>query len=380
MSELLQKFIQTWIGDLALPQVEIADAAVKTQEGFNVSLPGFSLNPGSSIEGDLNHPFQAIASVIDRNHPVPIVGFFENLVVTGSRFSVLADNGHLLRDAAYLNRTLVSHFTPLLAPDTTLVEKELSGDCVWIIGSSSSSNNYWHWTTQALPAIQHCIDFLEQEGINSWRILTRPLSNFQKQSLELLGIGPDSIHELQKFELAVTPRAAYSNLLRLDFSPSGHRGVIAKRFRHAVEIDSQRRPSRKTYFARTDVSRRKLVNETDLIEALENLGFSCFVPGELSVYEQVKVAAESEVIVGPHGAGMTNVLFASPGTKVLEIGRDSYRNAANVTLGMSSGVSYYLDIFKNSNGEKHSGETTVDISAVRATLVKMSGTRKADST
>jgi len=40
---------------------------------------------------------------------------------------------------------------------------------------------------------------------------------------------------------------------------------------------------------------------------------------ELSVFEQAQMFNAAQVIVGPHGSGFANLIFARPGTPVIEI-------------------------------------------------------------
>jgi capsular polysaccharide biosynthesis protein len=60
-------------------------------------------------------------------------------------------------------------------------------------------------------------------------------------------------------------------------------------------------------------------NEAELAEALRPLGFTTFVAGQAPVIEQIRAFSRARVIVGAHGAGLTNLIFAPPGAFVLEI-------------------------------------------------------------
>ena len=60
--------------------------------------------------------------------------------------------------------------------------------------------------------------------------------------------------------------------------------------------------------------------------ALAPLGFEVIDPGALSPAEQVRAFAEAECIVGPHGAGLTNLAFAAPGAAVVELFARDYVN------------------------------------------------------
>ena len=47
-------------------------------------------------------------------------------------------------------------------------------------------------------------------------------------------------------------------------------------------------------------------------------------PARIPVAEQIRMFAEAESIVGPHGAALTNLLFASPGASVIELFAPDY--------------------------------------------------------
>ena len=79
-------------------------------------------------------------------------------------------------------------------------------------------------------------------------------------------------------------------------------------------------PHRRLYVSRGHAKRtRRVENESELLAVLEPLGFEVIDPGALSSADQVRAFAEAEYIVGPHGAGLTNLAFASPGAAVLEL-------------------------------------------------------------
>ena len=49
-------------------------------------------------------------------------------------------------------------------------------------------------------------------------------------------------------------------------------------------------------------------------------------PGRLTVREQIDTFAAAQVVVAPHGAALTNLAFASPGVRVLELFAPDYLN------------------------------------------------------
>jgi capsular polysaccharide biosynthesis protein len=73
------------------------------------------------------------------------------------------------------------------------------------------------------------------------------------------------------------------------------------------------------FVSRRDSNLRVMHNEAELEAALRPLGFTTFVAGEAPVTEQIRAFSRARVIVGAHGAGLTNLIFAPPGAFVLEI-------------------------------------------------------------
>ena len=62
---------------------------------------------------------------------------------------------------------------------------------------------------------------------------------------------------------------------------------------------------------------RNLKNENDLIKSIKNLKKISF--GNLSLYEQIKKCKSSNVLVGLHGAGLTNMIFFEKKSTIIEI-------------------------------------------------------------
>jgi len=77
------------------------------------------------------------------------------------------------------------------------------------------------------------------------------------------------------------------------------------------------KPSRKIFITRKDAMNRNIKNQNELLMALK--GWETVTLENLSIKEQVKTFAEATHIVSPHGAGLTNLLWCRPKTKVYEL-------------------------------------------------------------
>lgn len=82
------------------------------------------------------------------------------------------------------------------------------------------------------------------------------------------------------------------------------------------------RGTRRLFITRTGedtTQRRDLVNEIELIAALEPLGFEAVNPGLLPPREQVALFAQAECLVAVMGSVWANLIYTSPGTLVVDL-------------------------------------------------------------
>jgi len=96
----------------------------------------------------------------------------------------------------------------------------------------------------------------------------------------------------------------------------------------------------KLYLSRRHASGRRISNEADVEELLHEWGFTTVLPEQSSFMSQVETFSAATHIVAPHGAGLTNALFAKPGSKVLEIFHPMYGTTAYGALAREAGWCY----------------------------------------
>jgi capsular polysaccharide biosynthesis protein len=61
-----------------------------------------------------------------------------------------------------------------------------------------------------------------------------------------------------------------------------------------------------------------VINEDELLPVLEKFGFKVYYFESMTFREQVTLVSGAEIILGMHGAGMTNMIFMPEGRKVVE--------------------------------------------------------------
>ncbi len=104
--------------------------------------------------------------------------------------------------------------------------------------------------------------------------------------------------------------------------------------------DSADRWPRRFYIDRRGSAARVLENETALAAAVQASGIIPVRLENLPFADQVRLFRNAELVVAPHGAGLTNLGFARPGCRVLELHMDAYVNWCFRNLAALRGLDY----------------------------------------
>jgi capsular polysaccharide biosynthesis protein len=83
--------------------------------------------------------------------------------------------------------------------------------------------------------------------------------------------------------------------------------------------EEPRRGRRKIYIDRREALMRRLINEDEIVDSIRRVGVEPVRMEGLPLAEQIQILQESDLVIGPHGAGLTNMVFSKPGTRVIEL-------------------------------------------------------------
>ncbi len=177
--------------------------------------------------------------------------------------------------------------------------------------------SYFHWLFDVVPKLGLLQKSEDLKGIQKF-IFNKNYERFQYEVFELL--------ELPLNRLLFTNKiyAKCSVLFVPLFSfNQGHVSqpvcnYLRSAFINKVGKNDTSYPKR-FYISRHKASHRRLLNEADIIEILDRFGFQVIRPEELSFTEQVEIFKQATAIVAPHGAGLANIVFCQPNTKVIEL-------------------------------------------------------------
>lgn len=180
------------------------------------------------------------------------------------------------------------------------------------------SNLYSHWLLDLLPKIKMVTD----AGYDINRDFDRIIVNFygggfKKESFQLLGIESSKVWDYKthpKFFVAdelVTVTAPRARL----FTPDWVTDFVNKLFSREKSYDM---PS-KVYISRSKGNSRRILNEALFVEHISSLGYKTYYCEDHSIATTAAVIRNATHIIAPHGAGLANIIFAKPKTKVFEL-------------------------------------------------------------
>ncbi len=186
--------------------------------------------------------------------------------------------------------------------------------------ATDGADIYYHWFFQLLPRFE----LIRRAGIDinsiDYFVVNDASKSFQRDSIKALGIDPNKIIESSKVPYLrahdlIVPSIPIGGgcywpwmceFLRATFLGKGAGGRKGK-------------VGRRVYISRGLASYRRVLNEADVIQLLRQHGFEEIKFEQLSMWEQAEAMASCEAVVAPHGAGLSNIVFCSPGTKIIEI-------------------------------------------------------------
>lgn len=183
------------------------------------------------------------------------------------------------------------------------------------LATRGGSANYYHFLLDVLPRW----GVLEETmpGVDPDHVYVPCDTGYQKELLALVGLDAFDLVPTGKHRAVTADRLLVPGLPNTDeLAPSWLVEWVRSRLPAAATDDKPRL----LYVTRgSGPNTRRLVDEAGLWPLLEERGFVRVDPGTMSVRDQIDHFAAADIVVGLHGAALTNLVFAKPGARVLEI-------------------------------------------------------------
>jgi hypothetical protein len=195
--------------------------------------------------------------------------------------------------------------------------------------------NYYHFLLESLPKLlevmqrlPHCLiliphkrprfvdSFLEQSGFD---FITVEDGTWQISGLVCVGRDP------------------YAPLVRDEVD------LLMNQFLGPHELSAAEDRKKLWLYVSRVGSTRSLGFEERLEQKLENKGFTVLRPHQLTdIYQNAELFQKAELVVGPHGAGLSNIVFCEKGTRIYELATPNWWNPAFSALSMEKSLSHQI--------------------------------------
>lgn len=260
-------------------------------------------------------------------------------VVFGRRGWIGLDPGHLL---------VTGDMAPWTLPRNDIrryVDRQRRGAPVDLPGRTASllnagGHNYSHTLLQAMPLLDAVDRAVGLDRID--RFLVQ--DDARPYTLELArrwGIDDDRLERVPVRPVRYRCETLVTGTLPASSGLGPRSVVVPVRERFAAELAAASgADARRWYLTRSPRWARRVENEEAVEAMLSRRGFETLVTDGLTVAEQASLLARSEFVVGVHGAALANLVFAPPGTPVLELMPANMRSTMYARLSVAAGLRY----------------------------------------
>ena len=229
------------------------------------------------------------------------------------------------------NELKESKFNKVLISGTPRFIKNFDGRVLSLV-QGASGNNYFHFLFDIVAKLKLCeekirlndIDFFYVPGDSDW----------QKKILSLFDIGSDKLINSQKYR-----HLRAKSIIAVEH-PWYQKGYVQQELYNLPEwIIFFLREKFLGYAKKFECSDRifidrtesvfhhcKLINNKEIMDHLSKKGFQCYQIGKLDFFEQIYLFNNAKIIIGPHGAAFTNIIFSNPNTNIVEIIPDYHKS------------------------------------------------------
>lgn len=323
--------------------------------------------PPRTLEPEVHPAFQPY---FDRQTPEKALLRISNARLAGSNGLVILPDGtfvgQLIANGPEGWRTMLAKQPAYYSPLPQVHRKEGSYFSLMVIGWQ----NYYHWNHDVIIKLHWVLDHLPGDI----RFIAPPnLKPFHYDTLKLLGIRTDQLcyfqpHELWEVEslyfVVPYPKPSMDTLEPLAWFKERSQSVYGV---------APRRPFKRIFLSRLGDTHFRTVNERAVARFLSAYGFETLHPGHMSFSEQVELFSSVEAVVGT-GTGLFNMVFASPGARILQLQEPTHMVLALWTLSEALGHSYWYlcaDTVPNRDYPDADADLFVQLPKLKITLANM---------
>jgi capsular polysaccharide biosynthesis protein len=267
------------------------------------------------------------------------LGEIHDARLVGDDGFVVSGGSMFLIDPAWVEENILSN--PAFRRPAVLPARRLPGaafSCLLYWGDS-----YYHWICDVLCRLHDVLHRLPPEVRF---IVPSVMEPWKWRSLELIGVPPDRCVQRADGRALRIERLFHAGPVAMtgDHEPDALRWIRDRIWNGVLGGAPAANRRRRLYLTRRGGRARAVTNEAELQPALSARGFEMVRADRLSFDEQVRLFADAAVVVAPHGAALTNLLWSPPGVRILELFEPGTLRRCYWSLAHHLGHSYHCGI------------------------------------
>ncbi len=187
-------------------------------------------------------------------------------------------------------------------------------------------DNYYHWLVDYLPRLSILEDHPQLKDLPIY--ISDRNAPFQWDSFDILNIPRSRIKTVPQGHIAMVKHGYIGHVPGRPMqeggdpvwmTPSNNPFNVHWLRKHFLKDIPATEKKKRYFISRENASFRRCINEKRLFEMAAEKGFEKLFNEGKSFKEQIASYAAAEAIIGPHGAGFTNMIFSPEGTKIIEM-------------------------------------------------------------
>jgi hypothetical protein len=215
-------------------------------------------------------------------------------------------------------------YNKVLLSGTNRVKKKIRGKVLSLI-QGASGNNYFHFLFDIVSKLilldkndlLKQIDYFLVPDMQNWQL--QILSNFGISKKKLLN--SKKIRHLEADIIFALDHIWYNKGFVQEEIKNIPKWVIFSLIEKFLSCSKKFKSSERIFIDRSDsiYNHCKLINNIEIINFLEKYNFKSYQVSKLNFFEQIYLFNNAKIIIGPHGAAFTNIIFSKKGLRLVEL-------------------------------------------------------------
>ncbi|AFM04307.1 hypothetical protein Fleli_1917 [Bernardetia litoralis DSM 6794] len=285
-------------------------------------------------------------------------------------------NGYLVKIAGFKNynsythtysiskKRIILNFAKVILSNLLSKTKHIENA---IFATDNWSDGYFHWLTDVLP--RTLVAKKSNTNNNAELLLPKKLEGYdfakitgKKLHQKLYFYEKNQVYQIK--EIILPSHIANSGNYDKELMQE-----IRKLFTSPQKVQNL---GKKIYISRQKSRFRKINNEDEVQQLLKKYNYETHYFEDYNFEKQIELMQQTTSLIGLHGAGLTNMLFMNPNTKILEIrNQEDKHNNCYFSLASDLDIDYYYLLSEGDSSHTHTVNIEVNIRKLEQSILEM---------